>query len=436
MRGAVHLAGAGVVGLDISPFRGVRFAPDRVTDLAAATSPPYDVIDAADARRLEAAEPHNVVRLILPRADEAGPEGPYRHAAATLSSWLEDGTLVRDPAPAVYGYEQRTENGRHRGLIAAFALPDGDGVVLPHENVSASVVEDRLALLRATAANLEPILLVTDPAPRMAALLDATATDVPTADATTPDGCCHRLWAISDPDVLAPVIGELGSRSALLVDGHHRYAASSRLRAERRAAGAGPGPWDLALGLFVDPQSSPLELRAIPRTVSGLSLAAAVAAIHPAGNVTALPWRGAAEPNGDLAHALAALAAAGRDGPAFVVTDGSAAVLIHGIDPDAVSRALPGQRSAAWRGLDSAILHCLLLDRLWGVPPEAVAPVHEPAEAVSSAVREAGVAVLLNPPTLAQVRAVAAAGERMPQKSTWFTPKPRSGLVLRLFDEV
>ena len=147
-------------GLVVSPFRALRYDPARVSSLAAVTSPPYDVVEESEARTLESADPHNIIRLILPREDDCGPEGPYEHAAQTLRAWIADGTLRRDADPAIYVLEQvQEQDGRRlRGILGALTLSRPEWrVILPHEDVMPDPVEDRLALLTATRANLEPI---------------------------------------------------------------------------------------------------------------------------------------------------------------------------------------------------------------------------------------------------------------------------------------
>jgi hypothetical protein len=146
--------------LELAPFRGVRYDPAYVSDLAAVTSPPYDVIEPDRVPMLETADPHNVVRLILPRDDVDHSAGRYRHAAAALTSWLQSGVLTVDPEPALYVYEQVTAISVQRGLIGALGLRQPDErVILPHEDHMPGPVADRLELMRAARASLEPILL-------------------------------------------------------------------------------------------------------------------------------------------------------------------------------------------------------------------------------------------------------------------------------------
>ena len=260
-------------GLVVRPFRGLRYDPARVGDLARVTSPPYDVIDPDGAAHLEQLDPHNVVRLILPRADTGRGGSRYAQARTALDEWVAQGVLRRDPEPALYVYEQSGPGIAQRGLIAAVGLRDPDErVILPHEDVMPGPVADRLELMRATAANLEPILLTYDGAGATAAWIDEVCAGPPLLATTTEDGVAQRLWAVTDPVAHRLVAEDLAPRQALIADGHHRYATYRRLQAEHRHAGAGPGDWDLGLAMLVDSRSQPLQVQAIHRVVNGLSL--------------------------------------------------------------------------------------------------------------------------------------------------------------------
>ena len=416
-------------GLLVAPFRGVRFDPARVPDVAAVTSPPYDVIDPDSAAHLEELDPHNVVRLILPREEADDSRGRYEHAAARLSAWQAEGFLRRDDTAAIYVYEQSREPDLlQRGLLGAVELrhPD-ERVVLPHEDVMPGPVADRLELMRATGANLEPILLVYDGGGDTVAVIDAAATDPPLVETVTEDGIRHRLWALTEPADLAAVASDLQPRQALIADGHHRYATYRRLQAEQRDAGRGAGPWDRGLALLVDSGAYPLDLQAIHRVVEGLPLDEAV---KTAGTVFT-----AADLGQDDQAARGALQDA--SGHAFLLSDGESYALLTDPDPVAVAAAMPPRHSALWRDLDASVLHALLLEQLWQVPDGSprVRYLHDLEGALRTARQAGGTAILLRPVSVGDVMAVAAAGERMPRKSTSFGPKPRTGLVLRLLDE-
>ena len=437
-------------GLVLAPFRGVRYDPGRVSGLAEVTSPPYDVIGSENEDQLLAADPHNVVRIIRPRhqAGQSGSAGA--DAAADLRTWLADAILVTDSEPALYVYEQLASSPEgtlghlQRGLIGAVGLvPREAGIILPHEAVAPGPVAGRLALMTATQANLEPIFLLYDGAAAPGAaphapgaatrILDEAAEKRPAlAEAVTADGTRHRLWAITDTAELDEIAADLRDRTALIADGHHRYAAYLQLQERRHAAGDGCGPWDFGLALLVDSAAYPPAVGAIHRVIPGLALDLAVRQAAAALTACELPGGPA-----DLPGALAALEAAGRRGVAFLLAGDGRTVLLTDPDPAQVAAAMPGKPPEPWRHLPAAVLTELLMRRVWQVSDdEAVRAIHDPAAAVREAQATPGaVAVLCAPMSAADVYEVAAQGEIVPRKSTSFGPKPRTGLVLRLFAE-
>jgi uncharacterized protein (DUF1015 family) len=449
-------------GLALAPFHAVRFDPDRVSGLADVTSPPYDVIGPGVVARLLAAEPHNIVRLILPGAGSPQPpRGPAASAlaAAQLRDWLGSGVLRPDPSPALYVYEQSVPDGDgglpdgwavvQRGLVGALRLvPPGSPAVLPHEDVMPGPVEGRRELMATTRANLEPIFLLYDgsagPAAATAtatALVDRVAdTRAPLLAAVTDDGIRHQLWALTDPAEHAAVAADLAARTALIADGHHRYAAYLKLQDQERGAGRGDGPWDYGLAFLVDSAAYPPRIGAIHRVIPGLTPGRAAEMAKGAMRVERLE-RGAAPEDGakggadgGLDRAVTALAEAGRHGPAFLLTDGSEQYLLTSPAPDRVAEAMPAGHSARWQRLPASVLRELLIHSVWGLAdaePDVLVIHGEPGAAVQAARDAGGTAVICNPESAADVRAVAENGERMPRKSTSFGPKPRTGLVLR-----
>ncbi|HMA47275.1 MAG TPA: DUF1015 family protein, partial [Frankiaceae bacterium] len=281
----------------------------------------------------------------------------------------------------------------------------------------------------ATRTNLEPIFLLYDGSGAASRTVTAAAATPPLLETTTDDGVRHRMWAVTDPQVLAEVAGDLHDRRAVIADGHHRYATYRRYQAERDAAGDGPGPWDAGLAYLVDATASGPRVHAIHRTVPGLPVAVAARQAGAGFRVRAVE----AATEGVLDE----LARAGQGGHAFALSDGREAFLLTDPDPAQIAEALPHGRSDAFRRLDVTVAHALLVRRLWGLDDreDVVGYRHGAASAVAAAAGSGGTALLLNPTPVADVIAVAAAGERMPRKSTLFTPKPRTGLVLRTLDD-
>jgi len=426
-------------GLALAPFRGVRYARNRVSGLAEVTSPPYDVIAHDIEDQLIEADPHNVVRLILPRHVPGRPGSVYDDAARTLRAWQDEHILRPDPEPSLYVYEQASAGDPlqvlQRGLIGALRLSPLDaGVIRPHEDVAPGPVAGRLQLMEATQANLEPIFLLHDGSARGASsrLVDDVATGrPPLVDAITHDQIRHRLWAITDPAELAAIAADLAPRTALIGDGHHRYAAYLKLQAGRRAEGAGTGPWDYGLALLVDAAAYPPDIGAIHRVITGLPAAAAADLARTAFTVRSLP--GGA---GGLPAALGELADAATKGPAFLLGGQGEISLLSDPDPAQVDRAMPPGRSARWRSLAASVLEELLIPRVWGLSDAngAIRIVHnDAAQALREADETGGTAVICPSMSTSDVYDVAAAGERVPRKSTSFGPKPRTGLVIRTF---
>ncbi|MET9816836.1 DUF1015 domain-containing protein [Streptomyces sp. NPDC006355] len=429
MNTAGHSAATAHRGLELTPFRGLRYDPDRVGSLAAVTSPPYDVVVRPDGlHHLESSDPHNIVRLILPQA--ATPSARNEQAAVTLRRWLSEGVLTTDPEPGLYVYEQRDGDGMlQRGIIGALRVSDPvEQVVLPHEDVMPHVVADRAALMRATSANLEPLLLTyrgDDSATATADLIERTADRPPLLATTTEDGFSHRLWSLTAPADVATIQTDLARHQALIADGHHRWATYRRLRAEHPS----PSPWDHGLVLLVDTARYPLRVRAIHRLLHDLPVDAAVAALDCRFRVRRLDV--------PLPDALAALADAACAGNAFLLAGDGSFHLVDRPDPDLLARTVPADRPAAWRTLDATVLHATLLDHVWHIPedsPDRIAYIHDTAATVAKAERDGGTAVLMHPVREEVVRDLARQGVTMPRKSTSFGPKPASGLVLRALD--
>ncbi|AXI80076.1 DUF1015 domain-containing protein [Peterkaempfera bronchialis] len=432
-----HVAAA---GLSLAPFRGLRYVPDRVGDLAAVTSPPYDVVDPERLASLETSDPHNVVRLILPRP-EPGPEphgsgrrtgdSRYRHAARLLAAWRREGVLAADDTPALYVYEQRVPDDTgsatllQRGIIGALAVsPPEAGVVLPHEDVMPRPVADRVGLMRTTRANLEPLLLTYRGKGGAAGVVERAARRPPLLTTTTSDGTCHRLWAVTDPAEHAAVAADLSTCRALIADGHHRWAMYLRLQSEHRHLAH--SPWDRGMVLLVDTARYPLRVRAIHRVLYRLPPAEALARLGDGWQVD--------DAGGSLREALGTLAAAKRDGGnAFLLAGDGRYRLLRGPGDAVLKETVRSDRPEEWRRLDATVLHSVLLDTVWQVPDaqDQIGYLHDEAAAVREAERCGGTAVLLHPVDEGVVRRLAEQGVTMPRKSTSFGPKPATGLVLR-----
>jgi uncharacterized protein (DUF1015 family) len=406
-------------GLSLEPFRGLRpqVGDDRLGRLLC---PPYDVIDASARSRLLDGDADNAVRVVLP---DPTPDG-YAAAAATLERWVAEGVYAADSEPALYVYEMDAGDGNvTRGLLGAVELRDAaDGVILPHENTMAGPVADRLEVMTATGTDLEPIYLVYDGGGAASELVSRAGDQDPIAAAHTADGLQHRLWRVVDAGAIETVRRDLATRRALIADGHHRYATYQERQRRRRAAD-GEGPWDRGLALLVDSSEYGPQVHAIHRVVRGLSLPDALEHLTEVAEVTE-----SAAPPADGVAALPEV-----NGFAVLLTDGSRSYLVKDRERRLATAAQRPGEEATLTELDVTIVHRGLVERVWGLVDDVdtVGYAHDVEEALAEAAAAHGFAILLRPTPVAAVAAVAAAGARMPRKSTLFTPKPASGLVMR-----
>ncbi|WP_017602162.1 DUF1015 family protein [Nocardiopsis lucentensis] len=426
--------------LALAPFRGLRYTDldvGRILDsgefeVANLLAPPYDIPGPEETLELLRSDPHNAayltvpyqLNLTMPGSCGGQPAGfIYEKAAARLNTWIDDGVLAQDPAAALYVYEQVTVDGtRQRGLIGALSLPSSTapGPVRPHEQVEHGPVGDRTLLMSSTRANLEPIFLLYPGGNGAATQIteDAGNHGELLVETHTADGTRHRLWAMTDPATHSEIEADLAPRTALIADGHHRYAAYQRMH----EYGDDPG-WAYGLAYLVDSDANPPALNAIHRVVPKLTADQAAESARSVARVERLDASCLPEAERTLAKAKH---------PALLLADPSGGFhLVSGFNPRRLAEAAPS-RSDAYRELPTTALHHVLLP-LWDIPDHRVRMVHDDsAEAIEAARQGEGTAVIVPPLSVEQVYAVAEHGELTPRKSTSFGPKPRSGLVMRV----
>jgi uncharacterized protein (DUF1015 family) len=420
---------APAAGLEVRPFRALTYRQRDPEHLARVSSPAYDLVTATGRDRLADADPHNIVRLILPRLDPAdGGTGadPAQQAAATLTDWLDEGVLERDPEPALWLYELAPPGGAPAtlGWLGAVGLPAaGSAAVLPHEDTFPVAVEGRRALLAATGTDLEPIVLAHDADPEIAELTASAALVEPTLEITDDDGVRHRLRRFTDTTLLASLQAAFARTGAVIADGHHRFAAA---RANARSQPSAHGS-DAILALVTPMGPGGLRVDAIHRVVPDLDLDTAVGAAGRGFTASDVPVAGWGEAEAAIVRWLA-----DPERGEFLLTVVRRVARLFAPTPE-VAATVPAEAPSSWRRLDVVLAHHGLFTALWGRRdgPDSVLIAHTVAEALRIARERSGIAVLLRPPSPADVAAVARAGARMPRKSTLFVPKPRTGLVLR-----
>jgi uncharacterized protein (DUF1015 family) len=412
------------------PFAGLRPGLAVVGSVGAVICPPYDIITEEQRAALLARSPYNVVRVELPN-------GQYGEAARLLQGWQMSRALVREDKPALYGYRMSyvAPNGEARqtlGVMGALVLePPGRGI-LPHENTTPKAKSDRLELIRATHANTSPIWCLSSEIGLADSLGPAPAGESEGGPGVTSarddEGALHEIWPVTDPVTHAAVDKVVTASPLLVADVHHRYETALAYQAERRANasgadahGGGRGEsgsersgvikagYDAVLALVVELSEQQLQVMAIHRVVSGL----------PAGF--------------DIARALSAsfeLVPTTAEGPKLLAEMAEVGALALVTASGCWLATARPTGAAAGYELDSSRIDAALAE----LPPHNLAYEHDIAQALM-AIRNGDVtaAVFCRPATVSQIARTAHGGERMPPKTTFFWPKPRTGMVMRDF---
>lgn len=410
------------------PFPGIRYNPDALDNgHDGIVAPPYDVIDEEDRVQLEANDPRNAVRLILPRDSAPDAEDRYVRAAALLREWWDAGAFLQDQS-CFYLYRMgfTDQDGRPcqtSGVIGALGLtPSAGGNALPHERTMPKAKSDRLALLKALRYNLDPIWGLSL-APGLSHLLEPSGP--PIARCTDPDGIHHRLYLIEERGRIETIAEAVGNAPLVIADGHHRYETALAYREESIAAGQSVGEHDRIMAFVVELNEEQLCVRSIHRLLTLLPTDHNLRDLL-AGAFTVTPL-GANTPDGVdmLRQQMDEVGALG-----LVDTQGLALLMPRSEVCDPLLLDVPEPT----RGVDASIFDVVVLPALDGSGSEVsyLADAHAVAQLVAKTPESA--AILLRPVTVSQIEAAARAGVRMPEKTTFFHPKPRTGFVLRSLD--
>jgi len=434
---------------EILPFRGVLYDPAKAGDVTAVVAPPYDVIGPAEQAALYERHPCNIVRLELGREQPAdGPrENRYTRAKRYLDEWLRDGVLRRDGRPAIYLYavEYRLRSGAvrtMRGFLSLVKLEEfGTGRIFPHENTRAAAKDDRYQLLETCRSNFSPVFsLYSDPGGDIIRTLETTDVGRPRIAVEDGDGGHHRLWAVTDPTALERVVAAMKPLPLFIADGHHRYESALRYRnAQRKAhreSDALPSDW--VLMYFSNLDDPGLTVLPTHRVLPG-PLPCTVAEIRQRLAKTfmpeAFPFTKETEPaaRAKFLDGLHAAQATDAHVMGFVVR-GEPRYDLLTLNQTGLASLGPSARER----LDVSILQQLIFRgalRLTAQDEERLIYVKDEEDAMAAVARgDGGLAFLLNPPKVTEVKDIARVGDLMPHKSTYFYPKPLTGLVINTMD--
>lgn len=415
----------------IRPFQGLRYSAEAGS-LGILTAPPYDVISEDERISFLERSPRNIVHLTLPeqKSDDRSKFVKYARSAAELAEWRRDGTLLLEDKPAIYRYEQRFYLPHYGDLVRTSIIaliktePYESGVVLPHEQTFPKHKEDRLRILEATRAHLESIFgLFEDPDGHIhSAILKSPAEG--TVETISDDGTTQKLEAITDPEVVNHLAGLLEDRKVWIADGHHRYETARTFR-ENLGERDGLVAEDfmmIALSSMSDPGLVLLPTHRVltdipvdePTMMSRLGELFHMRETH----------------NSRLMEAIESDKRSGRLAFGLALEGGDGYVL-EAKDPERLYAMVPGTHSDDLRKLDVTILHSVIFDQLLAIPGLDSIKYTRDSHQATTWVNEGDKAgFLMTPPSVDDMRRIALAGEKMPQKSTYYFPKILSGLVL------
>ncbi len=421
------------------PEKGIRFDPSKV-DVSLTLAPPYDVINDRERQELAQMSPHNIVHVILPEGEA---DAKYRQAAMELRRMLDAGALVRDNEEAFYVYDQEFslptgEKVTRRGVIGRLQIQD-KSEVLAHEKTLDAPKEDRFKLFRATGVVASQVFtFYADPQRLVEKAIESAEPDV-VFDVTLKDGVRHRLSRVTDANACQAITRALQDKELFIADGHHRFETQRNYRNFRRGMEtqvSGDEPFNFASVYAANVFQEGLVILSINRLFYG------VAGFDPAGfkvqTAGFLDW---SEPFGQLDEALGELQKAGKNGTAFVFVlkeDRPVPYLVKAKQDAKDAFVNAGVLHPAVASLDVSFLHHKVVNDVLGIDPAMVARrehieyEHDPYELVHMMQSDPKfqVGVVLNPVKVEQIMAVAEAGEKMPQKSTFFFPKLFSGIVI------
>ena len=422
---------------EIKPFKALRFNTEKAGKTDELVCPPYDIVNDEQREEYIKKNPNNIIRLELPKGDD-----PYGTAAKTLEAMIDNDILRKDNKESVYIYEEEfSVNGIHakiKGCIVRVKLEEfSKGIVLPHEETLSKAKQDRFNLMKATNCNFSQIYsLYTDPEHKITNRLDILSSNKPEIEFTDGDGVTHRLWIVSDTEQINAVCSDFKDKKLYIADGHHRYETALNYRNYCRENNIGNGGEDYVMMMLVDMEHPGLVVLPTHRLVRDLPDFDKEQMLDGCREYFDVIY----QPNMDIAEQkLKEMYDDGRKAFVFYSGENDYTLLVLK-NNDIIAKLLPN-KSKSVQQLDVTVLHTLVLEKIFGIDSENMAKqinltytkqIDEAVSAVDSG--KAQCAFILNPTRVAEIRDVAASGEKMPQKSTYFYPKLITGLVINSLD--
>lgn len=425
---------------EIKGYKGLRFNCEKAGKIEELVCPPYDIISDQQREEYIKINPHNIIRLELPKGDDK-----YNKAAEILKDWLEKGILVKEDKPAIYIYEEEfTAYGERKaikGIICRVKLEEfSKGIILPHEFTLSKAKEDRLNLMKATNCNFSQIYsLYMDGGKNTLGKIDSLSKSEPDIQLQDNDNVTHRMWIIKDEKAIADICSDFADRKLYIADGHHRYETALNYRNYLREQGLAKegDACDYQMMMLVDMEHPGLVVFPTHRLVRNLDSFNAERVID--GCKEYFDVTEHSDIN-TIESTLMELYNQGKKAYAFYCGGSSYKLLV--LKDTNIIKKLLSNASTATQQLDVTILHTLILEKIFGIDAENMAKQINLTytkifdEAISSVQQgNSQCAFILNPTRVSEIREVASNGEKMPQKSTYFYPKMITGLVMNQLED-
>ncbi|MGI5879308.1 MAG: DUF1015 domain-containing protein [Syntrophomonadaceae bacterium] len=430
---------------NIVAFKGLRYNPEKIANLSSVVTPPYDIIDETAQTKYYAEHPANIIRLELGLTfpQDTPSNNRYTRAKNYIEKWLEEEILLPEQLPSLYLYEQEFLIQGMRTVRTGFVCglkvePYEQGTVLPHEETLSKPKADRLQLMRATKSNFSSIFGLYSDEKRTVELIlkESIKGKLPDIDIVDEANETHRIWVINNPEVIQAVLSFMADKQIFIADGHHRYETALEYASEMREHGL--PDYDYVLTTLVNLFDEGLLVLPTHRVVGNIksfSSAKLLKELNKLFDIDTYPDKN------HLDEFINELKLRGTKQPVFGMYVDENLYLLQLKDPQTLEQYLPRERSDAWKNLDVAILDHMILDNIMGIGAQERKNQDNLAYSRSEQWvieqidnKQYQVGFLINATGVDEIVAVAQAGDKMPQKSTYFYPKLITGLIINNLD--